>query len=61
MRAIPQVPKAGEPRDRFDSALKENMEIIAGVRKGKIEKLKASASLGDVISKINELIDRLQT
>lgn len=59
-RSIPQVPKPGEPRDRFDQALKENIEVITGQRVDKIKQLPSTASTDEIIAKINELIARLQ-
>lgn len=47
-------------RARFDSALKETLEQITGVRGTRITQLNANASLSDVITKINELITVLQ-
>ena len=58
----PAIPK--EPTDpiraRFDSALKENIEIIKGLRGNKVAVLDTNASLSDVITKVNNLIDLLQ-
>lgn len=58
----PAIPK--EPTDprraRFDSALKENIEIINGLRGNKLTLLDANASLSDVIAKINEVIYLIQ-
>lgn len=60
-RAIPQVPKRGnEPRQAFDAALKENIEILTGQRGGRIKTLVATATTAEIIAKINEIIDRLQ-
>jgi hypothetical protein len=39
--------------------LKENVELLTGVRGGLIQKLPQTATLGDVINKLNELIDRV--
>jgi hypothetical protein len=58
--AIPSVPKAGEERGRFDSAVKERLELIAGERGGKLAKLPADADLAAAVARINELIERLQ-
>lgn len=46
--------------DSFLDAVKENLEIITGQRGGKVEELPATATLDDVISKLNEIIARLQ-
>lgn len=59
-RAIPQTPKRGEDRSRFDGAVKENLEILMGQRGGKTEPLAATATTAEIIAKINEIIDRLQ-
>jgi len=61
-RAIPPVPKssAGTDRQPFDVALKENVETLMGLRGEKIAPLKSSASLDDVINKVNELVGLLQ-
>lgn len=58
--SIPQVPKAHEPRSRFDQAIKENLEIICGQRNSKVNTLTETASQADIIAKINELIALLQ-
>jgi len=39
--------------------MKENIEILTGVRSGKIKNLAVDADLAAVISKVNEIIDRL--
>lgn len=59
-RNIPSVPRDGEDRAQFDRAVKDDLEFIMGHRGGRIEKLPDDASLAAVISKINELIERLQ-
>jgi hypothetical protein len=58
--AIPQVPRAEQPRAGFDQSIKETLEIITGRRGGSVQPLPADASLADVVSKLNELIARLQ-
>lgn len=40
-------------------AIKENVEILTGKRGGSLTKLNNSATLSEVISKLNEVIDRL--
>jgi len=73
--AIPQTPKAGEPRVRFDTAVKETLEIVtgrrgagrvvragiahAGVEHG-IRFLPSDATSADIIDKVNEIIEVLQ-
>lgn len=59
-RAIPQIPKPGEDRSRFDSALAENLQIVMGHRGGHIEQLSPSATTAEIIAKINEIIGKLQ-
>lgn len=56
---IPDVPLGKEGDVRILSALKENVELLTGVRGGPIVKLPSTATLGDVIIKLNELIDRV--
>ena len=58
--AIPQAPKPGYERQRFDNSLKETIEIITGARGEKIAPLNANASLSDVIAKVNEILGVLQ-
>lgn len=40
-------------------AIKENIEILTGQRRNGIKPLPATASLADVIAKVNQIIDRL--
>lgn len=58
--AIPQVPRAEQPRAGFDQSIKETLEVITGRRGGSVQPLPADASLADVVAKVNELIARLQ-
>lgn len=58
--AIPQVPRAEQPRTGFDQSVKETLEIIIGRRGGPVQPLPSDASLADVVAKVNELIARLQ-
>lgn len=58
--AIPSAPKPGDRRERFDQAVRENLEIITGRRGEKIKPLADGASLADVVAKVNEIIARLQ-
>jgi hypothetical protein len=58
--AIPQVPRGQQPREGFDQAVKENLEIITGRRGGSIQPLPADADLAAVAAKLNELLARLQ-
>jgi hypothetical protein len=41
------------------TAMKENIELLTGARGGSIEPLPDSATLADVIERLNEVIDRL--
>ncbi len=58
--SIPQVPRGIQPREGFDQAIKETIEIIAGRRGGSVLPLPSDATLADVIAKLNELINRIQ-
>ena len=58
--AIPATPKATQPREKFDAAVKETLEVITGRRSGQVKPLAADADLAAVVAKINEIIDRLQ-
>lgn len=60
--AIPPVIGKPASEQQFFDAVRENIEIITGRRRGhgKIAPLPANATLTDVITKINELIERLQ-
>lgn len=58
--SIPQVPRGNQPRESFDLAVKENIEIITAKRGGSVQPLAMDASQADVINKINELLERLQ-
>jgi len=58
-----QIPSLGgvEPVVRRPlEALKENIEELRGVRSTKIAPLSESATSSEIITKINELITRLQ-
>lgn len=58
---IPPVPKVDEDRVRFDGAVKESLETIMGRRGGPIKPLDPlTATLDEVIAKINEMLDVLQ-
>lgn len=59
--AIPSTPKPGEDRRRFDQALRENIEILTGLRADPIALLDpATATAEDCAKKLNEIIERLQ-
>lgn len=54
------IPKPNEDQLAFNRAVKENLDIITGRSVMPIQKLDSTATLSDVISKINELLDRIQ-
>lgn len=58
--AIPQTPKEGEPRMRFDATVKESLEIITGRRGTAITALSPTATTAEIIAKVNEIIEVLQ-
>lgn len=58
--AIPSVMGVSDPVARnLLGAMKENIEIMTGARSHVIETLPVNASLSDCISKINEIIERI--
>jgi len=61
-RAIPEVPRAGAGADRtpFDTALKENLEVLFGRVGEPIGMLPAAPTLAEVAAKLNEVIGRLR-
>lgn len=59
-RPIPTAPASGDDPYRFNQAVKENLEILTGRRAPPLQKLDATATLAEVIAKVNEIIDRLQ-
>jgi len=58
-RQIPVVPNDPERRV-FDEAVKENIEVITGMRGGRIKTLPSYASAAEVLDKVNEILARLQ-
>lgn len=58
--AIPIAPRIGDDRYRFDSALKENIEIITARRVAVLKPLLEAATTTEIINKVNELLARLQ-
>lgn len=58
--AIPVTPRAGDDRHRFDSAVKENIEILTARRVAVIKPLLDAATTTEIIDKVNELLARLQ-
>lgn len=58
--AIPSVMAIADPRvAALLRPMKENLEILTGQRGGSLTKLDDSATLSQVITKLNEVIDRL--
>lgn len=56
---IPAVPNVEPALTSVLRAIKDNIEIFSGVRSGKIQTLSTSATTAEIISKVNEIIDRL--
>jgi hypothetical protein len=57
--AIPTVASMPNDLSRILSPLKENIDMITGVKTGAIAQLQQTATLTDVINKINEIVVRL--
>jgi hypothetical protein len=57
--AIPAVNSPDTAVSQAISALKENVEIITGARGGEIRPLLNTSTFDDLISKINEIIAKL--
>ena len=58
--AIPAVMTLEDPKvAALLRPIKENIEILTGQRGGSLTKLESSATLSNVITKLNEVIDRL--
>ena len=57
---IPTIPPGKDP-DTYNvlSTIKETVEILTGVRGGKISTLSSAATTAQIIAKINEIINRL--
>ena len=58
-RSIPSIPQTELALYNVLASLKENVELLTGVRGGALTELPANASLADCISKINEIVRRL--
>ena len=58
-RSIPAVPQSELGLYNVLASLKENVELLTGVRGGALTELDKTASLTDCISKINEIVRRL--
>lgn len=61
-RAIPRVPPTDAPERRgFDEVVKERLEVISGLRGGKITLLDPeTATTAQCAAKINEILGLLQ-
>lgn len=57
-RAIPTPALSNQTR--FNEVVKENLEVLSGLRGGKIKELPSTASAADVIAKVNEILKRMQ-
>ena len=59
--AIPVLNSSDRTLNQVLAAVKENIEVITGARAGyrQINSLDSSASITDIISKVNEIIARL--
>jgi hypothetical protein len=60
VKQIPATSGVPPPTRSVVEALKENVEEVRGLRGTKIKALPSTATLADVITKINEVITRLQ-
>jgi hypothetical protein len=60
--AIPVVNTGQAEVDRFAAAVKQNVDAITGQTRGttRLPPLPQTATLGQVITRLNELLDRLQ-
>jgi hypothetical protein len=56
---IPAVPNSDPATYNLLASLKETVEIMTGVRGGKIVALGSSATTTQIINKINEIITKL--
>ena len=56
---IPAVPTKDPDTYNVLSTLKETVEILTGVRGGKLSTLPSTATTAQIISKINEIINKL--
>ena len=57
---IPSIPTTAS-RELFPilMSMKENIELLTGIRGGNISPLTATASTDDIVAKVNEVIERL--
>lgn len=56
---IPVVPNKDPETYNLLSSLKETVEILTGARGGRLASLPSNATTAEIISKINEIITRL--
>ena len=56
---IPAIPQVSLELQTMLQSMKENIELITGVRGGNIASLSSTATLSETITKVNELITRL--
>jgi hypothetical protein len=57
--AIPDIAPQGANMIGVVAALKENVEQITGLRAGQIAALPTTATQAQIITKLNEVIDRM--
>ena len=57
--SIPAVSGMDRNLSTLLNPIKQNIEILTGIRGGSIQYLSDTATLDEVIAKINEIIDRL--
>lgn len=57
--AIPDPPPGNPALREHLLAIKENLELLTGVRGAKLTPLASNAALSDVIVAVNQIIDRL--
>ena len=57
--AIPSPPPGHPDLRQMLTAMKENIELLTGVRGDKLTPVSDSAALADVITALNKVIDRL--
>ena len=56
---IPATPPCDPTMSVFLGALRENVELLTGTRGGKLPTVSTSATLSDVITSLNAVINRL--
>ena len=56
---IPAVPQTNAETAQFLTALKENIELSTGVRQGKLPLVSKTATLSEVFTALNAVIDRM--